>query len=159
MFGFSREDVVAIVYTGTHKSLTLGERASKLVLFCRGSTLTRVCAGMPLLNIVFAGDPRLGLLTIPLLIYHPAQIIIGSALVSRRSVLHLAPPLPLLLTLCGPWPRSPFGFALLRVQVPTMRRWMLAGNKGGSCRRLFVQRSVLDSRSHSSLQRGKAECQ
>ncbi|EDV24457.1 uncharacterized protein TRIADDRAFT_25902 [Trichoplax adhaerens] len=54
-------NVVAAVFCGTHKSLTLGS--------------------MPVLKIVFGGYSQLSLLSIPLLIYHPLQILFGGLLV------------------------------------------------------------------------------
>lgn len=59
-WGFSPADTVAIMFCSTHKSLTLG---------------------IPMLKIVFAGYEHLSLISIPLLIYHPAQILLGSLLV------------------------------------------------------------------------------
>lgn len=58
--GFTPADTVAIIFCSTHKSLTLG---------------------IPMLKIVFAGHEHLSLITVPLLIYHPAQILLGSVLV------------------------------------------------------------------------------
>ncbi|XP_061921581.1 sodium/bile acid cotransporter 7 isoform X1 [Entelurus aequoreus] len=58
--GFSPADTVAIVFCSTHKSLTLG---------------------IPMLKIVFVGYEHLSLISVPLLIYHPAQILLGSLLV------------------------------------------------------------------------------
>ncbi|XP_071664112.1 sodium/bile acid cotransporter 7 isoform X1 [Patagioenas fasciata] len=58
--GFTPADTVAIVFCSTHKSLTLG---------------------IPMLKIVFAGYEHLSLISVPLLIYHPAQILLGSLLV------------------------------------------------------------------------------
>uniref|UniRef100_A0A8C4GYK9 Sodium/bile acid cotransporter n=1 Tax=Dicentrarchus labrax TaxID=13489 RepID=A0A8C4GYK9_DICLA len=58
--GFSPADTVAIVFCSTHKSLTLG---------------------IPMLKIVFEGYEHLSLISVPLLIYHPAQILLGSVLV------------------------------------------------------------------------------
>uniref|UniRef100_G3Q413 Sodium/bile acid cotransporter n=1 Tax=Gasterosteus aculeatus aculeatus TaxID=481459 RepID=G3Q413_GASAC len=58
--GFSPADTVAIVFCSTHKSLTLG---------------------IPMLKIVFKGYEHLSLISVPLLIYHPAQILLGSVLV------------------------------------------------------------------------------
>ncbi|XP_056299398.1 sodium/bile acid cotransporter 7 isoform X2 [Pseudoliparis swirei] len=58
--GFSPADTVAIMFCSTHKSLTLG---------------------VPMLRIVFAGSEQLSLISVPLLIYHPAQILLGSVLV------------------------------------------------------------------------------
>ncbi|KAL1784743.1 sodium/bile acid cotransporter 7 isoform X1 [Sigmodon hispidus] len=57
---FTPADTVAIIFCSTHKSLTLG---------------------IPMLKIVFAGHEHLSLISVPLLIYHPAQILLGSVLV------------------------------------------------------------------------------
>ncbi|XP_064404202.1 sodium/bile acid cotransporter 7-B-like isoform X3 [Halichondria panicea] len=57
---FTRSDIVAMLFCSTHKSLTLG---------------------IPMLKIVFEGSTMLSSLTLPLLIYHPIQILLGSALV------------------------------------------------------------------------------
>jgi len=60
---FPCEDVIAILFSGTHKSLTLG---------------------MPLLNIIFAdNETMLVINSIPLLLYHPSQILLGSVLSDR----------------------------------------------------------------------------
>ncbi|XP_071846608.1 sodium/bile acid cotransporter 7-like [Apostichopus japonicus] len=59
--GFSPADTVAIMYCATHKSLTLG---------------------IPMLKIVFAGYEQLSLISIPLLIYHPTQILLGGLLIN-----------------------------------------------------------------------------
>ena len=56
LLGYSEKDTVAIMFCATHKSLTLG---------------------IPMLKIVFHGDPALPVLSIPLLIYHPTQILLG----------------------------------------------------------------------------------
>ncbi|KAM9836446.1 sodium/bile acid cotransporter 7 isoform 3-T3 [Aulostomus maculatus] len=76
--GFSPADTVAILFCSTHKSLTLG---------------------VPMLKIVFEGYEHLSLISVPLLIYHPAQILLGSVLVptirrwmtSRQMEVKLAP--------------------------------------------------------------------
>uniref|UniRef100_UPI00358E40E9 sodium/bile acid cotransporter 7 isoform X2 n=1 Tax=Myxine glutinosa TaxID=7769 RepID=UPI00358E40E9 len=57
---FSPEDTVAMMFCSTHKSLTLG---------------------IPMLKIVFANHPRLSLISVPLLVYHPMQILLGGLLV------------------------------------------------------------------------------
>lgn len=58
---FTSQQVVAILFCSTHKSLTLG---------------------IPMLKIIYHTHPNLSLFTIPLLIYHPCQILIGSLLVN-----------------------------------------------------------------------------
>lgn len=57
--GFTAADSVAIMFCATHKSLTLG---------------------IPMLKIMFEGYEHLSLISVPLLIYHPAQILLGSVL-------------------------------------------------------------------------------
>ncbi|XP_055938276.1 sodium/bile acid cotransporter 7-like isoform X1 [Argiope bruennichi] len=57
---FSAEDVIAILYCSTHKSLTLG---------------------FPILKVLYANEARFILISFPLLVYHPMQILIGSFLV------------------------------------------------------------------------------
>uniref|UniRef100_A0A672RXM7 Solute carrier family 10 member 7 n=1 Tax=Sinocyclocheilus grahami TaxID=75366 RepID=A0A672RXM7_SINGR len=44
------------------------------------SCLLCVCVGIPMLKIVFEGYEHLSLISVPLLIYHPAQILLGSIL-------------------------------------------------------------------------------
>lgn len=51
--------IVAAMYSGTQKTIGLG---------------------IPIIHEVFAGRPDLGLLVIPLLLFHPIQIILGSIL-------------------------------------------------------------------------------
>ncbi|XP_003383568.1 PREDICTED: sodium/bile acid cotransporter 7-A-like [Amphimedon queenslandica] len=58
---FNRKDRIAVFFCSTHKSLTLG---------------------IPILKIVFVDSPDLSSFTLPLLIYHPTQILLGSSLVS-----------------------------------------------------------------------------
>ena len=58
--GYTPGDVVALMFCSTHKSLTLG---------------------MPILKIMYQGDVMLPFFSIPLLIYHPTQILLGGALV------------------------------------------------------------------------------
>lgn len=57
---FPPRDIVCIVFCAVHKSLTLG---------------------IPMLKIVFAGHPSLSLISLPLLVYHPTQILFGGMLV------------------------------------------------------------------------------
>ena len=84
---FPRSMVVAMMFCSTHKSLTLG------TCICAHTTCTPTyppttpihpsCpslapAGIPMMKIVFAGEPHLTLLSVPLLVYHPTQIILGA---------------------------------------------------------------------------------
>ncbi|XP_055502350.1 sodium/bile acid cotransporter 7 isoform X1 [Leucoraja erinacea] len=75
--GFTAADTVAVIFCSTHKSLTLG---------------------IPMLKIVFSGYEHLSLISVPLLIYHPTQILLGGLLVgtmkswmvTRQKALNLA---------------------------------------------------------------------
>ncbi len=44
-----------------------------------------LASGVPLAGVVFAGDPRTGLILLPLLIYHPLQLTLHGALAARRA--------------------------------------------------------------------------
>ena len=68
---FTPPDVVCAIFCATHKSLTLG---------------------IPMLQIVLAAHAQLPLLSTPLLLYHPVQIVLGGVLVSavRGWMLHAA---------------------------------------------------------------------
>ena len=50
-----------------------------------GCTQKSVAMGIPLIGAVYENDPRAGLFTLPLLIWHPAQLLIGSALAPRLA--------------------------------------------------------------------------
>eukprot|EP00053_Salpingoeca_punica_P012587 m.112787 g.112787 ORF g.112787 m.112787 type:complete len:411 (+) comp15987_c2_seq2:3376-4608(+) len=65
--GMPPRDCVCAAFCASHKSLTLG---------------------IPMLKIVFAGQASMSLVSIPLLVYHPVQILLGSMLVplARRWV-------------------------------------------------------------------------
>lgn len=57
---FTPSDTVALLFCCTHKSLTLG---------------------IPIIKILFSGHSGMSVISIPLLIYHPTQILIGGLLV------------------------------------------------------------------------------
>jgi sodium/bile acid cotransporter 7 len=59
---FPVEDRIAVVFCGSKKS---------------------IAAGVPMAQVIFSGDPRLGLILLPLLIYHPMQLIICGVLAGR----------------------------------------------------------------------------
>ena len=53
------------------------------VVFC-GSKKT-IASGIPMAQVMFGGDPRLGLILLPLLVYHPLQLLICGVLAGRWS--------------------------------------------------------------------------
>lgn len=60
--GFAREDEVAIVFCGSKKSLA---------------------SGIPMAKILFAGNPAIGMIVLPVLIYHQIQLMV-CALIAQR---------------------------------------------------------------------------
>ena len=60
--GFNREDRIVLQFCGSKKSLA---------------------SGLPMANVLFAHQPGLGLIILPIMIYNQTQIIVG-ALVARR---------------------------------------------------------------------------
>ena len=61
--GFNREDAIAIQFCGTKKSLA---------------------TGLPMATVLFAGSP-VGLLVLPLMIFHQAQLMACGSLASRYA--------------------------------------------------------------------------
>ncbi len=62
LLNLSREDQVAVLFCGSKKSLA---------------------TGIPMSQVMFAGDPGLGLILLPILIYHPLQLVICGVLAGR----------------------------------------------------------------------------
>ena len=50
-----------------------------------GCTHKTVAVGVPLINAIYEGNPAVGLYTLPLLIWHPMQLVIGSFLTPRLA--------------------------------------------------------------------------
>jgi sodium/bile acid cotransporter 7 len=50
-----------------------------------GCTHKTVAMGVPLINAIYEGDPAVGLYTLPLLIWHPLQLVIGTFLTPRLA--------------------------------------------------------------------------
>ncbi|MEZ0215752.1 MAG: bile acid:sodium symporter family protein [Rariglobus sp.] len=62
--GFSSGDRIAAIFCGSKKS---------------------IAAGVPMAQLIFANDPRLGLILLPLMIYHPLQLVICGVIASRHA--------------------------------------------------------------------------
>ncbi|KAI8906384.1 putative sodium bile acid cotransporter [Gorgonomyces haynaldii] len=73
LLGFSLEDSIAITMCGATKTVALG---------------------IPLINVIFVGNPYIGVLSIPLLVYHGLQLIIGSFIVTMFLNMHAKNALP-----------------------------------------------------------------
>lgn len=55
------------------------------VMALYGSTHKTVAMGVPLINAIYEEDPLVGLYTLPLLIWHPMQLVIGSFLAPKLA--------------------------------------------------------------------------
>ena len=81
---FAPRDTICVVFCGVHKSLTLGrmklfhliKRHPRRIKFLFFNT-----SGIPMLSIMYEDDPNLPLICLPLLVYHPTQILLGGLLV------------------------------------------------------------------------------
>ena len=62
--GFSREDEIAIVFCGSKKSLA---------------------SGVPIANILFAGNPALGMILLPVMLFHQLQLMACAVLAQRYA--------------------------------------------------------------------------
>ena len=63
-FGFAREDEIAIVFCASKKSLA---------------------SGVPMAKILFAGNPALGMIVLPVLIYHQLQLMVCAVIAQRYA--------------------------------------------------------------------------
>jgi sodium/bile acid cotransporter 7 len=50
-----------------------------------GCCMKTVALGIPLINSIYEGDPKIGLYALPLLIWHPMQLVIGSLIIPRLT--------------------------------------------------------------------------
>lgn len=64
LFGFSVEDEVAAVFCGSKKTLA---------------------SGMPMAKLLFGASPALGLVVLPILLYHPLQLFVCSVMAERYA--------------------------------------------------------------------------
>ncbi|WP_417760840.1 bile acid:sodium symporter family protein [Shewanella sp.] len=67
--GFARPDEVAAVFCGTKKTLA---------------------AGVPMAKVIFGADPNLGMILLPIMLYHPLQIFYCAMLANRYAAQHNA---------------------------------------------------------------------
>jgi sodium/bile acid cotransporter 7 len=50
-----------------------------------GCTHKTVAIGVPLINAIYEGSPYIGVYTLPLLIWHPMQLVVGTILAPRLA--------------------------------------------------------------------------
>lgn len=72
--GLRRADEAAAVFCGSKKSLA---------------------SGLPMANVLFAGQPGLGMIILPIMIYNQIQILTGALLARRYARIMPEPPQPL----------------------------------------------------------------
>lgn len=72
--------VLGIVWTTT-RAAGLGPADRIAALMC--APQKTLAAGVPMAQLVFAGHPGLGLILLPVLVYHPVQLIVGAWLIPR----------------------------------------------------------------------------
>jgi solute carrier family 10 (sodium/bile acid cotransporter), member 7 len=73
--------VIFWVVSGIAKVAKFNEADRIAAVFC-GSKKS-IAAGVPMAQLIFAGDARLGLILLPLMIYHPLQLVICGVLAGR----------------------------------------------------------------------------
>jgi solute carrier family 10 (sodium/bile acid cotransporter), member 7 len=64
LLGFSTEDRIAAVFCGSKKTLA---------------------SGVPMARLMFAGHPGLSLILLPIMIYHPLQLVVCGWLANRQA--------------------------------------------------------------------------
>ena len=74
--------VLALCWWGMGIPLLHFSMADRIAATLCGSQKT-IALGIPLISLMFDGDPRLGLLMLPALAYHPCQLIVGSIILPR----------------------------------------------------------------------------
>ena len=72
--------VHGLVWTTTRPS-GLGAKDTIAALMC--SPQKTLAAGVPMAQLVFAGHAGLGLILLPMIVYHPVQLIVGAWLIPR----------------------------------------------------------------------------
>jgi len=77
--------IVILVARGVSRALKFPREEEIVVMFC-GSQKT-LAAGIPMAQLIFAGHPGMGLILLPIMIYHPLQLILCSGLASRWALL------------------------------------------------------------------------
>ncbi|MEY4488782.1 MAG: hypothetical protein RIQ79_1290 [Verrucomicrobiota bacterium] len=73
--------VVFAVVTAVCRALKFSDEDRIAAVFC-GSKKT-IASGVPMAQLIFGSDPRLGLILLPLMIYHPMQLVICGVLAGR----------------------------------------------------------------------------
>lgn len=73
--------LVALMFVAWHAFSPCPPKLRVMALY--GSTHKTVAAGIPLIDAIYSEDPNRSLYILPLLVWHPAQLLIGSALTAK----------------------------------------------------------------------------
>lgn len=73
--------IVFAVVTAVCRALKFSDEDRIAAVFC-GSKKT-IASGVPMAQLIFGSDPRIGLILLPLMIYHPMQLVICGVLAGR----------------------------------------------------------------------------
>lgn len=65
----------------TVRRLRLGTQDTPAVVFC--SSQKTLAAGVPMATLIFGAGPSLGLILLPIMLYHPLQLLVGGLLIDR----------------------------------------------------------------------------
>lgn len=63
------------------RGLRLGPSDRPAVVFC--ASQKTLAAGVPMATLIFGAGPALGLILLPIMLYHPLQLLVGGALIGR----------------------------------------------------------------------------
>jgi hypothetical protein len=74
-----------MVLAWTLLRLLYADNPSLCVMGLFGCTHKSLAMGVPLITAIYEGDPNIGFYTLPLLIWHPLELIIGSSLAPMLS--------------------------------------------------------------------------
>ncbi len=73
--------IVFAAATAVSNALKFSPEDRIAAVFC--SSKKTIAAGVPMAQLIFSGDPRLGVILLPLMIYHPMQLVICGFLAGR----------------------------------------------------------------------------
>lgn len=76
--------VIALILTAGLSRLLRLEPAEEIVLVISGSQKS-LATGVPLAKVIFGAHPGLGLILLPIMIYHPLQLFVGGWVVGRHA--------------------------------------------------------------------------
>eukprot|EP00934_Nitzschia_sp_Nitz4_P006358 Nitzschia sp. Nitz4//scaffold50_size126154//8693//10152//NITZ4_003667-RA/size126154-processed-gene-0.27-mRNA-1//1//CDS//3329553644//6348//frame0 len=75
--------LICMVLAWSALAVAFKDKPKLRVMGLFGCTHKSVATGIPLINAMYEGDPNVGLYTLPLLIWHPMQLVVGSSLTPK----------------------------------------------------------------------------